>query len=74
MKYTLKITATYYDENGNWRSRTNELPISETTATSLIGDYRDVFPCPIIGAGAKECNINVEILRDSELFGGWTNM
>jgi len=74
MKYTLRITAGHYDKKGNWRCRTNELPISEVTANSLKRDYQAEGPCPIVGAGAKECNINVEILQDGKLFGGWTNM
>lgn len=73
MKYTLRITATYYDKNGNWRCRKNELPISKATAISLKEDYSGC-PCPVIGEGARECNINVEILCDGKLFGGWTNI
>jgi hypothetical protein len=75
MKYTLRITATWYDENGNWRCRQNELPIHAVTAVSLKRDYMtEGGPCLVTGKGAKECNINVEILRDGKLFGGWTNM
>ena len=72
--YKLRITAKWYDDKGNGHYRVNELPISEEVAVGLKHDAQGVFPCPIKGKGSIYGDIDVEILRDDEVFGGWRGM
>ena len=70
MKYTLKITARHYDANGNYQKRVNELPITEQMAQSLKESYTGC-PCPITSEGNGCIEIEVAILKDEEIIGGW---
>ena len=73
--YKLRITAKMYDANTeDWNYRMNELPISEEVAVGLKHDAQGVFPCPIVSAGSKAMDIEVAIIKDDEIYGGWRGM
>ena len=72
--YKLRITAKWYDSKGYQHFRVNELPISEEVAVGLKHDAQGVFPCPIEGKGSICGALDVAILKDGEMFGGWCNI
>ena len=71
MKYTLRITAEWYDSKGYRSFKVNEFPISEQTALGLKHDSHGIVLRPTISRGSIIGDINVHILKDDEVIGGW---